>query len=111
MKNYVTCGTLKLGNGFSDIVCDPTNGDLIFCDDINGNCLLSNMSITDPIDVTNSKAIDNILKSTGADGVIMSDTYLIVLKGTTAEYRDYSNASVVHHVVEFDTDIVYEFEN
>jgi hypothetical protein len=110
MKDFVTCGSLKIGNGFSDIVCDPATGDLIFCDDINGNCVMSNMSITDPINTEYSPAVDKIIESTGADGVIMSETYLIILKDFEAEYRDYTDPMQVLHKVSFDIDIVYEGE-
>lgn len=110
MSKFVTCGTLKVGLGFSDIVCDVTTGDLIFCDDVNGNCLMSNLAITDPICTEGSPAPDNIINSTKADGVIMSESYLIILRDGVAEYRDYANGTCVLHTVEYDLDIVYDGE-
>lgn len=110
MKEFVTCGTLKAGVGFSDIVCDPSTGDLIFCDDIMGNCIMSNMSILDPICVEGSPAISKILEDTEADGVIMSATYLIILRDGVAEYRSYAEATNVMHRVEYDLDIEYDGE-
>ena len=108
MRKYVTCGTLKVGVGFSDILCDLSTGDLIFCDDINGNCVMSNMSVTDPICTKDSPAVSNILASTGADGVIMSESYLIILRDGVAEYRDYVDATKIKHVVNYDLDIEYD---
>ena len=108
MKDFVTCGTLKVGVGYSDIVCDVSTGDLIFCDDINGNCLMSNMSITDPICTEGSPALDNILSATNAIGAIMSESYLIVLFPDVAEYRNYADATKVIHRVEYDLDTEYE---
>lgn len=110
MKNFVTCGMLKVSVGFSDIVCDTSTGDLIFCDDINGNCVMSNLSIVDPIPTDGSPAPAKIIESTGADGVIMSDTYLIILKDGIAEYRDYADATKIIHTVNYDLDIVYDGE-
>ena len=108
MSKFVTCGKLDKGHGFSDIVCDITTGELIYCDDIEGNCIMSNLSLQDPIDIEHSPAADNILEYSGAEGVIMSNTYLIIINGDVAEYRDYSNFDRVLHRVEFDTDFVYE---
>jgi len=110
MKQFVTCGTMKVSVGFSDIVCDPSTGDLIFCDDVMGNCVMSNLTIVDPIDVDGSPAVDKILADTKVDGVIMSESYLILLKDGVAEYRDYSNATRIVHTVNFDLDIEYEGE-
>ena len=111
MKDFITCGTLKVGLGFSDIVCDPSTGDLIFCDDINGNCIMSSMSITDPMNMeNNSAALERLVADANADGVILSETYLIVLKDFVAEYRAYGDNTKVVHRVEFDLDIVYDGE-
>lgn len=110
MSKFITCGTMKLGVGFSDIVCDVTTGDLIFCDDVNGNCIMSNMSLTNPMPILSEEAVTNILSYTKADGVIMSDMYLIILRDGVAEYRDYADPNKVIHVVEFDTDTVFEGE-
>lgn len=107
MKNLVTCGTLKGGLGYSDIVCDPSTGDLIFCDDLNGNCVMSNLSVTDPLDVSEN-VLHNIMKETNSDGVIMSATYIITIKDNTAEYRKVDCPSVIEHNVTFDTDVVYD---
>lgn len=110
VNRFVTCGTLKESVGFSDIVCDITTGDLIFCDDVNGNCIMSNMSVTDPMYIDGSPAPMNIVNEMGLDGVIMSDSYLITLKDGVAEYRDYSDAMKVMHRVEYDLDIEYDGE-
>ena len=108
MKELITCGTLKVGVGFSDIVCDPSTGDLIFCDDINGTCLMSNLAITDPICTDGSPALDNIIATTGAIGAILSESYLIVLRENVAEYRSYTAATKIIHSVEYDLDTEYE---
>lgn len=109
-ENFVMCGTLKVSAGHSDIVCDIKTGDLVFCDDVMGSCLMSNMAVTDPIDCEGKdEVLNNILKSTEADGVIMSETYLITLKDGVAEYRDYKNGMEVLHTVNYDLDIEYDF--
>lgn len=112
MGKYVTCGILKGGVGLSDIVCDVTNGDLIFKDDVLGNCLMSNLSLTDPVDIVPTEkeaAINKLRVNSGSDGVILSDTYLIFLKDGKAEYRKYTEPHIVAHTVAYDLDIEYTF--
>lgn len=112
MEKFVTCGILKGGVGLSDIVCDVTNGDLVFKDDVMGNCLMSNLCITDPTDIsstTKEAVVSKLLKDSGADGIILSDTYLIFLKDYKAEYRTYTEPHKVAHAVSYDLDIEYTF--
>lgn len=106
-RKFVECGILKEGVGLSPIVCDPSTGDLIFCDDLNGNCIMSNLSITDPLPME-SDVLTKIKEDNDADGVILSESYIIILKDGIATYRNYGDALKVIHEVEYDTDIEYE---
>ena len=107
MSDFILCGVLKVNESFSDIVCDPSTGDLIFCDDILGNCVLSNMSITDPMLMQHDNLVSIALKS-GTDGVIMSDTYLIELNNYKADYKSYASGMKITHTVSYDLDTEYE---
>lgn len=107
MAKLVMCGKLKKGFGFSPIYCDPTTGDVVLDSDAMGKCIISNVSITDPINVPDG-VFDKIISDTNAAGVIMSDTYLVVLQEDTAEFREYANAMETKMVVDYDLDMEYE---
>jgi hypothetical protein len=107
MGEFVTCGLLKVNEGYSDIVCDPSTGDLIFCDDILGNSVFSNLSISDPVPM-DADVLLNIIDQTHADGVIMSGTYLIILNDYTAEYREFAKNMEVAMTTTYDLDTDYE---
>lgn len=107
MEGLNLCGKLKAGLGYSHIYCDVRTGDVVYDSDIMGACLFSNISVVDPLEVTD-EVMDNIIKDCDADGVIMSETYLIVLKDNKAEFRKYDAATVVTMVVDYDLDMEYD---
>lgn len=109
MSKFVTCGKLKLGTGYSDIVCDVTTGDLIFCDDANGNCLISGIPcVPDPFDVTDSPAIDKIITQMECDGAILTGRYLITFNDFKAEFRNCSEPTIIKHSCDVDFNIEYD---
>ena len=107
-NDFVMCGALRLGVGLSPVYCDVTTGDLVFSDDLNGNCLFSNMSLTDPIDMSGSHAFEKMCADMQCDGIILSNSYIITLKDDKAEYRQYGQSDKILQTVEFDLDTVYE---
>lgn len=109
MADFIYCGLLSVNADPSPIVCDPSTGDLVLVDDILGNSILSNLSIVDPIPMDES-VLRKLLTQVDGCGVIMSSTYMIVLKEDKAEYHSFADMSKIEHVVDYDYDTVYDGE-
>ena len=110
MREYVTCGAIDCGNGWSDIVVEPITGDTICCNDLLGDSLFSNISVADPMPFENEEAIRKVCEHFNCDGVIMSASYLITLKDDVASYRNYLDNTKVEHRVEYDLCQEYVFD-
>lgn len=110
MKDYVTCGMLDSGVGYSDILCDPKTGDVILCSDLLGDSLFSNVTVMDPNAYPNEGVITNICDYFNCDGAILSNSYLITLKDGVATYRSYADTSKIMHTVNYDLNMSYDFE-
>lgn len=104
---FTKCGVLSNGIGLSPIYCDNETGDMIYVDDINGNCVMSNLGSPDPVEAADA-ALNKIMTSYNLDGVILTDQYIIFLKDWEASYRKYDTADEVVQTVDFDIDITYE---
>lgn len=107
MSKLVKCGIMKCALGFSDIMCDQITGDLVLRDDMNGNCLMSNISLKDPI-TAEDKVLYKLMEQTDSIGAAMSADYIITFKEETCDYRELSNPLEVWKTFEYDTNIVYE---
>lgn len=107
MKSLVLCGLFKFKHGCSDIYCDPSTGDVVLDDDINGCCLLSEVTVIDPKPIT-EEAMLRIIGSLDVCGVVTTDKYLITLTEDKAQYRLWESAHIVAHELNYDTDTVYE---
>lgn len=110
MSRFVKCGKWKVSQSYADVVCDTTTGDLVVCDDLNGNCVISGIpSVPDPLDTEDSPAIDNILSKNSIDGAILTGRYLILIKDSVAVFSLHETPLVPEH--KFDVDITVEFED
>lgn len=110
MKDYVTCGMLDSGVGYSDILCDPKTGDVILCSDLLGDSLFSNITVMDPSTYQNDSVITNVCQYFKCDGAILSESYLITLKDGVASYRSFADTSKILHTVAYDLNMSYDFE-
>lgn len=107
MANLINCGILDSGIGLSELKCDPRTGEVIYCDDLNGNCVLSNISVMNPVEL-NFDIYEKLLSQVSGRGIIITTDHVIVLQEDTAEYREVKDATIVVHTVSYDTDVVYE---
>ena len=110
MSKYVTCGLLDTGVGFSDILCDPDTGDVIYCSDLLGDSLFSNITVMDPIELENDSVIEILCEYFKCDGAILSESFVIILRDGVAEYHCYDDTSKIKHIVNYDLSMSYEFE-
>ena len=109
MAKFVKCGKWKVGQAYADVICECSTGDLIVCDDLNGNCVISGLpSIPDPFDIEGSPAIDNIITSSEVDGAVLTGRYLILFKDYTAKLSKHATPLDVEH--SFDVDITVEYD-
>lgn len=111
MRELTNCGTLKMGLGYSPILCDNMTGDVVYDSDVLGKCLFSNVAVTDGVLMADT-IINNImsqLEPEGYIGVIVTNTYLIKLKEGKAYYCSFVDTTKVLHVVDFDLDTEYEY--
>ena len=111
MKHLVQCGVLKGAYGMSPILCDVATGEAIWSDDICGNCVLSNITVMEPV-TRNEKVYLNFIDYFNCKGVVVTEDYIIIFREDVAEYHKYTDIDKIEHVTEYDTDIVYneEFE-
>lgn len=110
MSKFVLCGVLRLGTGFSPIVCDTSTGEAIFCDDVNGNCVLSNLTAVNPYE---NLDFDNCVKyatGAGVDGVIFTQQHCIQLDKFKAKYISFERVGEVDHELDFDVNVEYTGE-
>lgn len=109
MSKLVLCGVMRSGTGagYSDLVCNTSTGEVIYCDDLNGNCVVSNVSVRNPMELPDDVYL-SMLDQIPADGIIATEEYMITLRGDQAEFRSVMDAEKVVHTVTFDTDVVYE---
>lgn len=110
MSSFVNCGAFDTGNGFSDIYADELTGDVVLDSDLLGRVFLSELSVVDPLPLSDESVIQKLCSYLDCDGVIMSQRHLITLKGETAYYRNYVNKEIVEHTVEFNTDMVADVD-
>lgn len=103
------CGYLKESRGFSPIVCDPVTGDLILNDDIVGNCIISEISVPDPVS-TDAEYCQRVIKHFKCDGVVKTDSYLITIRDYVAEFRSYYDINNIAKTVAFDLNAEYDGE-
>lgn len=108
MARFVTCGVYNNGAGLCDILCDTVTGELILLDDIGGNSYISELTVMDPIRVDETNGLQKTIEYFEADGVVMSQSYLVTFKDGVASYRGFLDNSKVLKTIEFDTDMVCE---
>lgn len=108
MSRFTNCGVYDCGMGLCPIYADCVTGEVILASDLQGNCYMSELTVLDALPVSDDDSMQKVMKHFDADGIILSSRNLITLKGSTAEYRNYVDTSVVEHTVEFDTDIQCE---
>ncbi len=104
---FVLCGMLKEGMSFSPIYCDVRTGDMIFSDDLNGNCIMSNLGFSDPM-MADMNAMLKIIESNELDGIIMTYSYIVFLKDYVATLREYDDPYTIKTTLNFDLDVEYE---
>lgn len=95
----VRCGKWYNSGETWYIYCDITTGD-VFVKKPYSIELMMKMAIKDPIDA-NDVVLDNLMESAEADGVIMSDTYIVTLNGDIAAYHKCANFAEVVQNIEF----------
>lgn len=76
---HLLCGTLNIGSGHSDIVCNPDTGELIFCDSVMGNCVLSNLNVESPLSLSSSQISQALQQNPGHDGIIVTGDGIYLL--------------------------------
>lgn len=108
MSRFVTCGAFNNGMGLCDILVDTVTGELILLDDIGGNSYISELTVMDPITPEEDANLQKVLDYFGADGVVMSQSYLVTLKDGVASYREFADNSKIVKEIQYDTDMVCE---
>lgn len=105
MSDFVLCGCLSHGdNEFSELYCDMSNGDIVWTDDLNGNCILSNISVADPIPMEMQNCL-KLCRDGGFYGVIMCDSYMIIFRDDThVDFCKFDDLNKVVDSIEYDTD-------
>lgn len=108
--SFVTCGTLRGGLGFSPIVCFPATGELVLADDANGNCVISNISVVDPIEMDDDALNKLIAQSPkeGCVGVAVTCTRLVLFYEFSADVYEYTDLTKPAYTVAYDTDVAFE---
>ena len=106
MSNYVICGKRIIDGEVYDLYANTATGEVVMESDLHGNCVLSEISVVDPLHLDKEEFYIKAIKGFQADGIIYSEKELIVLKGSTAEFRDFSNLNEVKATVVFDDSIV-----
>ena len=110
MSSFVVCGAFDSGNGFSDIYADQLTGDVVLDSDLIGRVFMAELSVVDPIEISDEAVLSKLCNHLDCDGVILSNRHLITLKGSTAFYRNYVNKDVIEHTVDFHTDFTADVE-
>lgn len=108
MASFTRCGSYDDGNGTCDLVADVNTGEVILVSDLLGNCYLSEITALNVLRFASEEAEAKIRRHFEADGVILTDKYLITLKDGVASYRNAQDYSAVEHTIKFDTDMVCE---
>lgn len=104
MANLVTCGLMKDGSGLSEVVCNTESGEAILMGDINGTCVIGEVSVEDPQPMERA-ACEKILRDTRMDGVIVSKTQVILLRDGKATYRKFPDMNTVIAEVDYNLDV------
>lgn len=107
-SNLVDCGLLKCAYDYSHIYNDPVTGDVILCNDLLGNCILSNITVFEPRMLKEDVAM-KLIKSTDSIGLVSSTKYLITLTEDKAHYRLWTDPTTIKFTVDYDTDNCYDY--
>lgn len=111
MSDFVVCGAFRSDDGvMEEVFCNPYTGDLILNSDLQGNCIIGNVAVTDP---TNMEGIDmtNIIDTLGVIGCVLTDTYILGFRSDmTVEYHNRNDLHNIEKIVPYDLDIEYEGE-
>lgn len=109
MSNYVVCGAFRGDDGvMEEVFCNPYTGDLVLNSDLQGNCLIGNVAVTDPTNME-GKDVSNILKAIDAIGCVLTDTYILGFRSDmTVDYHNRNDVYAVEKNVPYDLDIEFE---
>ena len=109
MASFVQVGLLKRSTGFSPIKYNKENGDLVFFDDINGNCVMSEVTLPglSKFDF-NQEMVLNLCKQYSADGAILTDSGFIILFEDVADYYSFADLKKPTHSTNYDLEEEYE---
>ncbi len=105
-ERFVLCGILVKPDGYSDIVCDTTNGDAILMDNIQGNVIIEQLTIPDPTPMKEEILI-RLVRNMKAEGAIVTKRYLYMINNDYVSVLEYGTNNVLQTFA-FDTAIEFE---
>lgn len=107
-KNFVLCGLLRKEDTASEIVCEPTAGDVILLDELQGNVIIEQVTITDPTEMS-IEILHKVCDNLKADGVIVSARYYYVIRGEDVHVLEFGTNKEIQKFY-FDTAVEYDGE-
>lgn len=69
-ENLITCGAIMQNGELLELRCDPTVGEVMFEDELNGASIIGELSIVDPIGLANLSNMPALLKENELLGAI-----------------------------------------
>lgn len=110
MRSLTICGSFYDGDNIEcPVYCDARTGDLIVQLGLRGNCVIGGVSVNDPVCMEGVNLSD-LYEGTGAHGVVVTRSYLLIFRENTVEYRRSGSPRDIDHVIPYDTDVDYDGE-
>lgn len=109
MRVATLVGYIDIGNGLEEMYALADTGEVFVCDYLMGNVILDPLTLWNPVSLTR-EAVTKMCKSTGADGIAVTQKELLVFKGNTASIRKLPDMHTEVSAIEFSSDLMLEDE-
>lgn len=100
-KDYIICGKLLVDGSYVELAYVLDTNELVALDDLTGNCIVGNVTLDDPVPVSNTM-LDNIIEQGEAlnciGAAVSEDAVVLFLEGDVAAYYDTSLTSKIREV-------------
>ncbi len=107
MYDSYVCGCLKKGLGFSPIMFSGRTEELVFCDDMMGNVVVSGIEIDSPM-YQDENVRQKLIEATKAIGMISDAKYFITLTEDEAQFREWCEPMKIIKTVPYSLDEEFE---
>lgn len=104
---HTPCGYVLLNSEFMVIVGNSETGDCILRHDIDGDYVISEVNASNPMYVT-EETCESICRSKGVDGVIMTNSYLYLIRGDKVSAYAYTDTNKELMSFPFSYDVQYD---